>query len=92
MRLCLRPVVNAEDAFDYAFELGRNLQHAFSAAISVALKGVKMRLRAKGLAEGTDGAAEYDRAARRFHMHNLQAILSGKCTDRGNVFSTSTVL
>jgi len=92
MSLRLRAVIEAEDAFDDAFERGGNLKRPGAAAVVALCVLVATELHAESLAERSHGAAQKNGAARGAFGNDLQTVLRSERANFGDVFGARTVL
>src|SRR5580700_6235755 len=91
MRLGLRTVVEAEDAFDDAAEWGGDLDGAAAHAAGAGGMLVTVQFDAECVAECGDGAAEEDGAAGAVHFDDFQFILCGEGADFFDVRGSGAV-
>ena len=92
MSLRLRAVIEAEDAFDDAFERGGDLKCAGAAAVVALCVLVTAQLHAESFAESSHGAAQKNGAARGAFGNDFQTVVRSERANFGDVFRTRAVL
>ena len=78
MRLGLRTIIQAEDAFDYVLQVRRKLDRSRPSAIFAIWMFVLFQLDAKRLVHGSNGPGENDRPACRALLFYHETVFAGE--------------